>query len=143
MVGLTEGEGMSVQGFAPVVAALKRLKRGDRHSWANEQLAICIAKQIKDIRIDRGWTQEELGKRCGMKQSYIQRLETPYGAIRSTIDTLCRIAAAFDCGLELRFISWSEFVVYVLTITGSGVKVCKLEDDEMFLNPSTAERQEP
>jgi transcriptional regulator with XRE-family HTH domain len=122
-----------VQGFGPVVSAIKRMDKPARHDWMREQLAICVSKQIRDIRIDRGWTQAELGKRCGMLPSYITRLETPYGAIHATIDTLCRIAAAFDCALEVRFISWTEFVIHVLTITGSGVKVCEFKDDEMFL----------
>lgn len=34
-----------------------------------------LAKRIKELRIERGWTQEEAAKRCGIKYKYYQEHE--------------------------------------------------------------------
>lgn len=58
-----------------------------------------IIRKFMEARIDRGLTQKELGKLCGMKQSNISRLES--GEYNPTLSVLKRIAEALDCHLYL------------------------------------------
>ena len=66
-----------------------------------------LAFQLNLMREARGWTQEELARRCDMAQETISRLEDPnYG--RYTLKTLKRLAKTFDVGLLVRFVSFGE-----------------------------------
>jgi len=47
--------------------------------------------KIKEIRREKGMTQESLEKRCGIKREYLSRMET--GSLpNTTVGTLCKIA---------------------------------------------------
>jgi ribosome-binding protein aMBF1 (putative translation factor) len=70
-----------------------------------------IAKQIRDLRAWKGWTQEELAKRLETKASVIARLENPDNPHLPTVSTLCKIAAVFDVALMVRFERWDKFLV--------------------------------
>jgi UDP-N-acetylglucosamine 1-carboxyvinyltransferase len=59
-----------------------------------------IAQQIKAIRLQLGYTQEEMAKRLGVIQQFVSKLET--GRENLTIDTLKRIADVFDKKLTIR-----------------------------------------
>ena len=78
-----------------------------RHEFVSEHVTEGLAFQINLIRQARGWTQEELAKRCDMAQESISRLEDPnYG--RYALKTLKRLAKTFDVGLLVRFVSFGE-----------------------------------
>lgn len=51
-----------------------------------------IGERIRSMRKGAGLTQDELAERCGMKQQYIQYLET--GKRKPGIEVLEKIAAA-------------------------------------------------
>ena len=59
-----------------------------------------IAQQIKDIRLQLGYTQAEMAKKLGVIQQFISKLET--GRENLTIDTLKRIADVFEKKLIIR-----------------------------------------
>jgi ribosome-binding protein aMBF1 (putative translation factor) len=62
-----------------------------------------ISKRIVHLRLARGFTQADLGKKIGCKQSDISRLEDEnYEGF--TYSLLNRIAKAFDVKLEISFI---------------------------------------
>lgn len=70
---------------------------------ANEQ---GIAWQIRVNRERRGWSQTRLAKAIDSKQSAISRAENPaYG--KHSIETLIRVANAFDCALQVKFVPYS------------------------------------
>lgn len=71
-----------------------------------------LAFQIRMLRDQAGWSQEELAKRVGMNQNAISRLENPsYG--KATLTTLKRISSAFDVALVVRFVSFGQLVNWV------------------------------
>lgn len=60
-------------------------------------IPIDIANTLITARIKRGWTQEELAKKMGVKQESIARLEN--GKHFPTIKTLEAVAKAFNTKL--------------------------------------------
>jgi transcriptional regulator with XRE-family HTH domain len=80
-----------------------------RHHYADSIADSLIAAQIKANREARDWTQADLGTETGMKQSRISEIEdVNYGSW--TINTLRRLARAFDLALIVRFVSFSKLV---------------------------------
>jgi transcriptional regulator with XRE-family HTH domain len=73
------------------------------------QIEIDLPLQIRALRKERGWTQPELAARTEMKQPRISAMEKPGGA-HFTIETLRRLADAFDVALVVRFAPFSELV---------------------------------
>jgi len=61
-----------------------------------------IATQIKVLREQRGWTQQQLAEAAGMKQSRIATLEDVNYSSWS-IRTLRRLAETFDLWLDVEF----------------------------------------
>jgi transcriptional regulator with XRE-family HTH domain len=66
-----------------------------------------IAWQIKTNRTARGLSQADLADALGVEQSAVSQLEDP-ACGGYTVDTLLKLAEAFDCALSLRFVPFSE-----------------------------------
>ncbi|MGH9345482.1 MAG: helix-turn-helix transcriptional regulator [Terriglobia bacterium] len=80
-----------------------------RDGYIAAQVAIGIPNQIRALRAQYNLTQDDLAKRAKMAQPRICELEKP-GERRANLDTLMRIASAFDIGLEVRFAPFSELI---------------------------------
>lgn len=108
-----------------------------RDLFVAEHISEGVAFQIRAMREKRGWTQGELGERAGgMKQEQISVLENPnYG--RPSLSTLKRIASAFDVVLAVRFVPFSEFIDWTLSLTPEQMKVQGFEEDS-GLQPTPA-----
>jgi transcriptional regulator with XRE-family HTH domain len=79
-----------------------------RRAFVASQINIGIPFQIRALLKSRpGWNQGTLAERTGMLQPRISGLMTP-GRTRPNIETLRRVAEAFDCGLMVRFVPFSE-----------------------------------
>jgi len=84
--------------------------------------------QMRALREQRGWSQEELGKRTGMKQSAISRLEDPdYGTLN--LKTLLRLASAFDVALLVRFASFGSVMGVMADLSRTALEVPSFQDD--------------
>lgn len=59
-----------------------------------------IGKAIKQTRLERHLTQEELGKLIGVQKAQISRLES--NASNATIDTLMRVFGALKAKVKLQ-----------------------------------------
>ncbi len=52
-----------------------------------------FARNLRRLRAERGWTQQELADRAEMDRTYLSALER--GAYSATIDMVAKIATAF------------------------------------------------
>jgi transcriptional regulator with XRE-family HTH domain len=80
-----------------------------RDAYVASQIRMTLPIQIRRLRVALDLTQPELAERAGMAQPRISELEKP-GERRLTIETLLRIAAAFDVGLQVRFVPFNELI---------------------------------
>lgn len=80
-----------------------------RHGMVNAQIEIDLPLQIRALRKQRVWTQPQLAAEAEMKQPRISAMEKP-GAVHFTLETLRRLAEAFDVALIVRFAPFSEFI---------------------------------
>lgn len=72
----------------------------DRDLFEYELQVDLIGKVIKQTRLERNLTQEELGKLVGVQKAQISRLES--NASNVTIDTLLRVFSALKAKVNLR-----------------------------------------
>jgi transcriptional regulator with XRE-family HTH domain len=80
-----------------------------RDAFVGSQIGIGIPFQIRALREQRGWKQSHLAEKTGMLQPRISAMETPGGA-KFTIETLRRLASAFDIALMVKFVPFSDLV---------------------------------
>jgi transcriptional regulator with XRE-family HTH domain len=80
-----------------------------RDAYVASQIRMTLPLQVRGLRKRREWTQPELAEHAGMAQPRISELEKP-GERRLTIETLLRLASAFDVALQVRFVPFSELI---------------------------------
>lgn len=87
-----------------------RLKnKNARVAYVEAELANGIAHQIRILREQRGWTQTQLARKLKTTQAAVSRLENAsYG--RHSLKTLLQVGAAFDVGMFLRYMPFSQFM---------------------------------
>ena len=93
-------------------ALINRLKSKEfRDAFVKAHLTQGLAYQIRDLRVQRGWTQKELAEKLGLKgQSAVARMEDPsYGKL--SLATLIKLSGIFDVALSVRFQSYGKFLM--------------------------------
>ncbi|MFP3638095.1 helix-turn-helix domain-containing protein [Paraburkholderia sp. SIMBA_054] len=81
-----------------------------REAYADASIEEGLAWQIRANREGRHMTQKELGEAIGTTQTGIHRFEDPeYG--KHSLDTLVKLAHAFDCALSVRFVPYSQLAI--------------------------------
>lgn len=80
-----------------------------RDAFVGAQLRVALPMQCRALRESRGWTQPQLAEAAGMSQPRISEIERP-GERRLNLDTLLRLASAFDVALQVRFVPFSELI---------------------------------
>ncbi len=99
---------LSLRINSKVKAIWRKLRNKEyRDSFVASQISNTIAAQIFSLREARGWKQAEAAARAGMKQSRISYLEDPNYENYQT-RTLLKLASAYDVGLVVRFVPFSE-----------------------------------
>lgn len=93
-----------------------------------------LRTQIRLIREARGWTQEELARRAGMKQPQISALENIYVPTDVTVETLRRLARAMDVRLCMGFASWGS-VISEIRSTFRGWRCGSIQSSELSPPP--------
>jgi transcriptional regulator with XRE-family HTH domain len=102
-----------------------------RHDYADIFLNSSIALQIKALRLQRGWSQEALAERAGMKQSRISAMEQATYSGWS-LSTLRRLAKAFDIALEVRFESFGTLLNDAASVSRDALERPSFNDDPAF-----------
>lgn len=90
---------------------MERLKKSKPHraAFVASQINIGLPFQIRALRKQREWDQKRLASEAGMLQPRISAMEKPgYGSL--TIETLKRLASAFDVALIVRFAPFSDLL---------------------------------
>ena len=80
-----------------------------RHAYISDHIRIGIATQIRLLRNKANLTQAGLAKVIGTKQAVISRLEDPDSG-SANLNTLLKIAKAFDVSLIAKFVSFGKFL---------------------------------
>lgn len=100
-----------------------------REAFVEESVYVTVASQISAIREQRGWSQKQLGRLVGMAQERISILEDLNAETKPTLNTLLRLAAGFDCGLEVRFIPFSHVLNNSFGNGPDALRVLNFEED--------------
>jgi len=96
------------------LAKLKRLKtKSFRDAYVQANISHGLAHQIRALRQQRGWSQQDLARKIGASSnSLIARLEDPsYG--KHTLTTLQNLASALDVALLVKFTSFGRLLAEV------------------------------
>lgn len=102
-----------------------------RHAYADESLNTHIATQIKVLREQRSWTQKQLATFTGMAQPRIAVLEDINYSSWS-INTLRRLATAFDLRLSVRFETFSSLIPEIEKLSRETLERDSFENDTWF-----------
>lgn len=111
-------------------------RKAYRDSFVASHVSETVAAQIALLRSARGWTQTLLAEKTGMKQPRISALEDP-NYENYEIGTLKRIASAYDVGLSVRFVPFSEIVRWSSTLGPHRFTVSDFENDSVDSMPQT------
>ncbi|HTY22540.1 MAG TPA: XRE family transcriptional regulator, partial [Desulfomonilaceae bacterium] len=102
-----------------------------RHAYADESLNTFIATQIKVLREQRDLTQKALADLTGMAQPRIAVLEDINYSSWS-INTLRRLAEAFDLRLSVRFETFSSLIPEIESMSEKSLQRDSFEQDVWF-----------
>ncbi len=102
-----------------------------RHAYADESLSTYIATQIKVLREQRKLTQRELAELADMAQPRIAVLEDVNYSSWS-INTLRRLAQAFDVRLSVRFEKFSSLIPEIETLGREALERESFAEDTWF-----------
>lgn len=80
-----------------------------RDAFVASQINVGLPFQVRALRVNRSLSQGGLAQKAGMKQPRISAIERP-GSGKLNLETLRRLASAFDVGLLVRFVPFSELV---------------------------------
>jgi len=99
-----------------------------RDAFVGSQINVGLPFQIRALREQRQWKQSQLAEKTGMLQPRISAIEAPGGA-KFTIETLRRLASAFDVALVVRFAPFSELADQSEGFNPDTFQVPSFEDD--------------
>jgi len=110
---------------------LKLKDKEYRDAFVVSHINNVIPFQIRTLREQREFSQEELARLTGKQQEAVSRLENP-NYERYTLATLKELASAFDVGLVVRFVPISKLVEWELNLDSESLKVLSFKDEAYF-----------
>lgn len=99
---------MSLKSTADFVLRLLTKKKA-RDAYVFEHIRNGVAFQLRAMRDERGWSQDDLAKAAKTGRTTITRLENPNND-RLTLKTLLGLASALDVALLIKFVPFSRLV---------------------------------
>jgi len=106
-----------------------------RASYVRAKLNVLIPSQIRALRLSQKMSQPELAEMAEMKQPRISLIEQP-GGTKFSLETLVRLAAAFNVGLQVSFVPFSEMLQWENNYSQDSFDVTQLSNDLDFLQPA-------
>ncbi|MHB1952512.1 MAG: helix-turn-helix domain-containing protein [Thermoplasmataceae archaeon] len=98
-----------------------------RGAYVAAQTTTGIAYQVRALREQRQWTQENLGRLLGKGQNAVSRIEDPDDG-RLTIKNLTELAAAFDVALLVKFVPFTKFFAETADKSPNGLEVVSFSE---------------
>ncbi len=80
-----------------------------RHDYMCQQLRMYIAYQVRLLRLQREFTQDDIAKATNISVQRIKKIED-WDADFLSIKQLEKIASVFDCALMVHFTGWEEII---------------------------------
>jgi transcriptional regulator with XRE-family HTH domain len=117
-------------------------ERAYRALFVETQIETVIPFQIRALRASKGWTQKELAEKAGMAQGRISLLESVNYEGAVNVKTLVKLANAFDVGLIVRFVPFSEIAEWSIKISSAHHNVPDFATELAALEPETNEMTE-
>lgn len=78
------------------------IEDGRRHVGQDFQsVRDCVGARIRNLREERGYTKQQLGKLAGISHTYIGMVEA--GKSSASVDKLCALCVVFGISLEILF----------------------------------------
>lgn len=104
-----------------------------RSAFVTAQFKRLVPFQIRTLRKQRGWSQEQLAENCKLTQGVISRAEdSDYGNL--TVNTILRIADGFDVAFIGRFVPFSELDEWFADLSEEKVQAPSFEEENrLFL----------
>ena len=110
----------------------------NRDAFVAEHIDTGDPFQLRALREQREWTQDQVGQEAGMAQARISVLEDPNYA-SFTLKSLKKLASAFDVALIVRFVPFSQLINWDLTLSPESLKAESFNEEfekEIALKPS-------
>jgi len=111
-----------------------------REAFVSSQINIGLPYQIRALR--GKMSQGDLAKRTGMKQPRVSAIERP-GQANLNLNTLKRIAAAFDVALIVRFAAFSELIDWAENFSPDTFAVPEFTEDTNLFKGSAIAQASP
>jgi transcriptional regulator with XRE-family HTH domain len=100
---------VSVTSEEKLISKLEKSK-AYREAYVSEHVKTSVPLQMRHLREQRELTQAQLAELAKTTQTVISRLEDPnYGNL--TLNSLLKIASAFDIGLLVKFVPFSRLLL--------------------------------
>ena len=99
-----------------------------RSAFVTAQFKRLVPFQIRTLRKQRRWSQEQLAENCKLTQGVISRAEdSDYGNL--TVNTILRIADGFDVAFIGRFVPFSELDEWFVDLSEEKVQAPGFEEE--------------
>jgi transcriptional regulator with XRE-family HTH domain len=116
-----------------ISSAVEKLRDPEyRKAFVASQINVGVPFQIRALLKARRKTQDWLAKKTGMLQPRISGLMTP-GKTHPNIETLRRVADAFECGLAVRFVPFSDLARWSESFDPETFSIPAFDDDIGFI----------
>lgn len=119
-------QAQSVNTRAQKIARLKNKEYRD--AFVASQISVGLPFQIRALREQRDWKQSRLAAEADMLQPRISAMERP-GESKFNLETLRRLASAFDVALEVRFVPFSDLVDWSDRFNPDDFRIVSFKDD--------------
>lgn len=109
-----------------------------REAYVSDHIAVGVPYQIRTVRMQRKWSQAELGRRTKSKkpQNVISRLEDPnYGKL--TLQTLKEVVSALDAALLIKIVPFSRFIAEHENVSPEALKADSFAEEDAVIRRST------